>query len=356
VTEAFSPPTVPASGIAPRRWLVTGAAGFIGSTLTEALVAGGETVVGLDNFFSGKRSNVDRLERACGDRFRFVEGDILDPETLDRSMEGCQVVAHLAAQVAVTRSIDRPEETHAINTTGFLNVVQAAGRAGSSHLVYASSCAVYGDNDALPLKESAPPRPMSPYAASKLANEAYAGGLSILAPALTMVGLRFFNVFGAWQDPSGGYAAVIPRWTERLLSGEPAVLFGDGSATRDFVHVDNVCDAIRAAAAAGKAAAGGVFNVATGTATRLDTLYAVLAGLLAAAGRPPAQAGPTFGPWRPGEILHSHADPGHARTVLGFRATVDLEEGLRRMLTQEYGLALGRTASPVPQTTTADSP
>ncbi|MQX37425.1 SDR family NAD(P)-dependent oxidoreductase [Roseospira navarrensis] len=341
-------PTLPADAAPtrPRRWLVTGAAGFIGSTLARTLAERGDTVVGLDNFFSGRRANIERLERVCGDRFHFIEGDMLDPATLERAIAGCDAVAHLAAQVAVIRSIDRPEETHEINTTGFMRVARAAGQAGVSHLVYASSCAVYGDNPALPLPETAETRPMSPYAASKLANEAYAGGFSVLNPDLTMIGLRFFNVFGAWQDPSGGYAAVIPRWTERLLKGDQAILFGDGSATRDFVHVANVCDAILAAAEAGPAQAGGVYNVATGVATRLDTLYTVLSGLLVEAGRLPERPDPDHRPWRAGEILHSYADTRGAATALGFSAAVDLEQGLRRMLTEEYGLALLGASDP----------
>ncbi len=321
-----------------RRWLITGAAGFIGSNLAAYLIERGDTVVGLDNFFSGKRDNVERLEKAYGGRFTVVEGDILDVDTLRSAMDGCDHIAHLAAQVSVMRSIELPHETHAVNTTGFFNVLQAAADFGAASLVYASSCAVYGDNDALPLAETAEPRPLSPYAASKLSNEAYAGGFDALASHFGVVGLRFFNIFGAWQDAAGGYAAVIPKWIDLLLENKRPIMFGDGSATRDFCHVDNVCEAIRLSAEAGPAAKGRVFNVATGVPTRLDELYGVIVRVLNEAGRVSQFAEPERRPWRTGEILHSHGSPDNAAAVLGFQAKIDLDDGLRRMLRQQYGL------------------
>ena len=320
-----------------RRWLVTGVAGFIGSNLAAFLLDRGETVVGLDNFFSGKRANIERLVRAYGSRFDFIEGDILDAEVVRRAVEGCRAVAHLAAQVSVIRSIDLPKETYDINTNGFLSVLQGAAASGVESLIYASSCAVYGDNDALPLHESEEPRPMSPYAASKLANEVYAAGFHILAPNLNVVGLRFFNIFGAWQDAAGGYAAVIPMWIGLLLNGKQPILFGDGSATRDFCHVHNVCEAIWCAANAGDSVNGKVFNVASGIPIRLDALYSLIVQLLCEVGVSTELPRPTYKPWRTGEIMHSYGSPTKSSELLHFRCEVTLENGLRNMLVEEYG-------------------
>ena len=320
-----------------RRWLVTGAAGFIGSNFAAYLLDRGEVVLGLDNFFSGKRANIERLVRAYGSRFHFIEGDILDTAAVRRAVEGCHAVAHLAAQVSVIRSIDLSNETHDINTTGFLNVLQGAGAAGVESLIYASSCAVYGDNDALPLRESEEPRPMSPYAASKLANEAYAAGFHVLAPNLSIVGLRFFNIFGAWQDAAGGYAAVIPKWIGLLREGKQPLLFGDGGATRDFCHVHNVCEAIWRSAQAGRSVNGKVFNVASGVATRLDALYALIVQLLREGGMAAELPQPNHQPWRAGEIMHSYGSPDRSAELLNFRCEVALADGLRHMLVEEYG-------------------
>jgi UDP-N-acetylglucosamine 4-epimerase len=321
-----------------RCWLITGAAGFIGSSLADYLLDHGQCVVGLDNFFSSKRANIDRLEFRYGSRFRFIKGDILDTNVLSLAMEGCDVVAHLAAQVSVMRSIKMPKETHDINTTGFLNVLQCADKAGAKSLVYASSCSIYGDNDKLPLVESEEPRPMNPYAASKLANEAYAAGFRILAPNLSIVGLRFFNIFGAWQDANGSYAAVIPKWIGLLKDGKQPLLFGDGSASRDFCHVQNVCEAIWRSAMAGRSVSGKVFNVASGTATRLDELYALIVRLLREKFLTYDFPEPIYQPWRNGEILHSYGSPTRSADLLDFRCEVALEEGLRRMLAEEYSV------------------
>lgn len=327
-----------------RRWLITGAAGFIGSNLARHLLERGESVVGLDNFLTGKRENVDRLERRFGGDFIFHEGDILDPEAVARAVRDCSAVMHLAAQISVLRSVSEPEMTHAINGTGFLNVYLAAAKAGVSSLVYASSCAVYGDNPALPLSEDAASRPLSPYAATKLANEAYAAGMAIAAPRMTAVGFRFFNIFGAWQDVSGGYAAVIPKWIDLLMSGRPPVIYGDGSATRDYCHVDNVCEAIWRAANRGGPAGSAIFNVGTGVSTRLDTLYQTICRALQDGGVRGELPAPTYEPARDGEIRQSVADTTKAATELGFRAAVDLEEGLRRLLSEQHGLSFNASA------------
>jgi UDP-N-acetylglucosamine 4-epimerase len=328
-------------GGAGRRWLITGAAGFIGCNLARFLLERGQRVVGFDNFFSGKRENVDRLERRFGASFSFREGDILDRPAVEHAMRDCTAAVHLAAQVSVMRSIGDPEETHAINGTGFVNAYLAAAEAGVSSLVYASSCAVYGDNPALPLSERAAPRPLSPYAASKLANEAYAAGMAVTAPHMSVAGLRFFNVFGAWQDAAGGYAAVVPKWIGLLMAGQAPVLYGDGSATRDFCHVDNVCEAVWRAADRQPGGGHEVFNVGTGVSTRLDTLYAAIRRTLAAGGVEGPLPAPRLEPAREGEIRQSVADIAKAADGLGFRATVGLEDGLCRLLSEQYGLTFG---------------
>lgn len=336
--------SVPIIGISNgRHWFITGVAGFIGSNMASFLLERGEFVTGLDNFFSGKRANIDRLERCFGDRFTFVEGDILDKPKLELVMTGCAAVVHLAAQVSVMRSIDMADETHEINTKGFLNVLQAAQAVGAESLIYASSCAVYGDNDTLPLVESFEPRPMSPYAASKLANEAYAKGFRSLDPNLNIIGLRFFNVFGAWQDATGGYAAVIPKWINILLSGKKPVLYGDGSTTRDFCHIENICRAIWQSNTMRTAANGGVFNVASGIPTRLDELYNTIAHTLMCFGLIQNFPRPDYLPLRAGEILHSFGNPSKAAAILDFNVEVTLTEGLKRMLKEEYTLNISQS-------------
>lgn len=325
-----------ASRIKRRSWLVTGAAGFIGCNVVHTLLSRGDEVVGFDNFFSGERANVDRLEQGHAGRFKFVEGDILDQAALERALDGCAKVVHLAGQVSVARSIDDPEETHAVNGTGFLRTFSAATNSGVESFIYASSCAVYGDNPVLPLAEDASPRPMSPYAATKLSNEAYAAGLSVMAPNMTSVGLRFFNIFGPWQSVTGGYAAVVPRWINLLLEGGRPPLFGDGSATRDFCYVGDVCEAILYAAA-WKDRPHAVFNVATGVRTRLDDLYLTICRVLQQCGLArDLPAAERFDP-RPGDVPHSVGDPTLAARDLGFSAAVNIELGLRRILIEQYG-------------------
>jgi UDP-N-acetylglucosamine 4-epimerase len=320
------------------RWLVTGAAGFIGCNLARFLLERGEHVVGFDNFSSGARGNIDRLERQFGVGFDFREGDIRDPAAVIAAMRDCATVVHLAAQISVMRSIEQPEETHAINDAGFQIVHQAAARTGVSSLVFASSCAVYGDNPAFPLSEDAEPRPLSPYAAAKLANEAYAAGMALAAPRMATVGLRFFNIFGAWQNAAGGYAAVIPRWIERLMEGMPPVLYGDGAATRDFCHIDNVCEAIWRAADRNMVTHGAIYNVGTGVSTRLDALYRLICEMLQQAGLKREFPVPVREAPRAGDIRYSVADTAKAEAGLGFRATIALDEGLRRLLAEQYGL------------------
>ena len=212
----------------PRRWLVTGAGGFIGSNLVEALLRANQSVVGLDNFSTGRRDNYGRVIEACGreagKRLLFIEGDIRSFDTCREATREVDVVLHEAAQVSVPASLEDPAATHEINATGFLNVLRAAREGTVRRVVYASSCAVYGDSTRLPLTEDQPVLPLSPYAASKLANEADAASFAG-SSGLEAVGLRYFNVFGPRQDPLGAYAAVIPLWTAAMIRSQPARIF-----------------------------------------------------------------------------------------------------------------------------------
>ena len=318
-------------------WLVTGAAGFIGSNLSSLLLEAGERVVGFDNFATGKKANVERLGAAGGD-FTFVEGDIRDSGAVMKAARDARAVVHLAAQVAVQESIRNFAYSDSVNVGGFLNVLSAAGGAEAETFIYASSCAVYGDNPALPLTESELPRPLSPYAVSKLADEHYAGVIGQSLAGTSVAGFRFFNIYGPWQDAGGGYAAVIPKWIECCIEGRRPVMFGDGGATRDFCFVGDVAALIAEMGKRPGAQPLGVYNVGTGTETTLGHLYDTITGALRDKGINLPFDAPEQKPWRDGEIMHSRADITLARDELGFQADVDLAEGIRRMLSEQYGL------------------
>lgn len=328
-----------------KTWLVTGAAGFIGSNVTARILEKGDRVIGLDNFSTGRRSNIDRLSGAGHNLFSFIKGDVRDPEAVRDVLHESDCVVHLAAQISVQRSIDDPVETDSINIGGFMSLVDAAGKANVQKVIYASSCAVYGDNPKLPLDEDERPRPLSPYAVSKYANDLYAEVLSRLNSDLELVGLRFFNIFGAWQDASGGYAAVIPRWISLLAAGEQATIFGDGNATRDFCHVDNVSSAIINIGERDEPAPHNVFNIGTGVQTSLSELHRTVVDAIEEGGRTVSCPEPTHLPWRDGDIVHSVASIDRARDTLGYNPDTTLQVGIRRMLTEEYGLKFDGTSN-----------
>jgi UDP-N-acetylglucosamine 4-epimerase len=318
-------------------WSVTGVAGFIGSNLAQKLLERGDEVVGLDNFSTGRHANIDRLN-GLGGKFRFIEGDIRDPGCVRSALDGADCVAHLAAQVSVQKSIDDPVDSDATNVGGFVSVVDAAARAGISRVIYASSCAVYGENPKLPLDEGENPAPMSPYAVSKYANDLYAAVLADLNENIDIVGLRFFNIFGPWQDATGGYAAVIPRWIGLMMGGGEATIFGDGRATRDFCHVDNVSEAIIRIAMRTKPLPQRVYNIGTGVQTSLLELHQALVGALEAVGRPVEHRSANHLPWKSGDIVHSVASIERARREIGYEPSVSLAQGLENILAEEYGL------------------
>lgn len=317
---------------APEQWLVTGAAGFIGSHLVAALLELDQRVIGLDNFTTGHRRNLDALRRELGParwaRFELIEGDIREPATCRLALAGVDRVLHQAALGSVPRSLERPAETHAVNVDGFVNLALAAVELGRVRgFVFASSSSVYGDHPGLPKREDQLGRPLSPYAASKRVNEIYAEALAA-SYQLPAVGLRYFNVIGPRQDPAGPYAAVVPRWLSLLARGESPTIYGDGQTSRDFCPVANVVQANLLAAFAQEAAHGHAFNIALGQRTTLEQLFVQLRDGMAARGAPCAAIEASYADFRAGDVRHSLADVSRARALLGYAPTTQLSEGL----------------------------
>ena len=307
-------------------YLVTGGGGFIGSNLTEALLRAGEDVRVLDNFSTGRRSNLEEAEgwaRAGGARFELMEGDIQDAETCRRAMSGANYVLHQAAIPSVQRSVKDPVTTNAVNVAGTLNLLTAARDAAVKRFVFASSSSLYGESPTLPKIETMPPAPISPYGLQKLAGETYCGLFHRLYGTPT-VALRYFNVFGPRQDPGSEYSAVIPRFATALRDGGRPTVFGDGEQTRDFTFVANVVQANRKACTAPAEALGLAYNVACEDRISLNGLLGVLGELMG------KKADPLYAPARSGDIRHSLADIARARTLLGYAPEITLREGLRR--------------------------
>ena len=316
----------------PLSWLVTGSAGFIGSHLVATLLELDQTVVGLDNFATGHRRNLDEIRSAVSaerwSRHRFVEADIRDVDACRLACQGVNVVLHEAALGSVPRSIADPVATHTSNVDGFLNMLVAARDAGVGRFVYAASSSTYGDHPALPKVENAIGRPLSPYAVTKYLDELYAGVFG-RCYGLPTIGLRYFNVFGPRQDPNGAYAAVIPRWIAAMLAGQQCTINGDGETSRDFCFVSNAVQAnLRAALTSDPDAIGRVFNVAVGERTTLRQLHAELAAALEALKPGLCVAEPRHAPFREGDVRHSLADIGLARRLLGYQPTHSLREGI----------------------------
>lgn len=318
------------------RWLVTGGAGFIGSHLVEHLLRAGQEVVTLDNLATGHRRNLEEVEASVGvaafRRHRFIEGDIRDAEACREACDGVAYVLHQAALGSVPRSIERPADSHATNVTGFLNMLVAARDAGVKRFVYASSSSVYGDHPGLPKVEAETGEVLSPYAATKLANEIYAR-VFLRSYGLDTVGLRYFNVFGARQDPQGPYAAVIPRWVHALQTRNTVWINGDGETTRDFCYVVNVVQAnLRASVATHPAVPGEVFNVAVHGQVSLNTLFTTLRDLLSALDPLVLQAQPQYREFRAGDVRHSLADISKAQQLLDYVPSHSLHAGLEEAL------------------------
>jgi UDP-N-acetylglucosamine 4-epimerase len=320
-----------------RRWLVTGAAGFIGSHLVERLVTLGQQVAGIDNFSTGKQANLDAVQRQVSDEswslFSFVKQDIRDREAVIRMVEEFKpdVILHQAALGSVPRSIADPTASHESNVDGFINMLEAARKAGTKRFVYASSSSVYGDIEDSPKVESRLGELLSPYAATKRINEVYAQVFGRTYEMET-VGLRYFNVFGPRQDPAGQYAAVIPRWLAAVSALQPATVYGDGSTSRDFCYVANVVQAniLAGTVDAGNSVINSVVNIACGATTSLMELFELIRDEVARQKGLDVQTipAPQQEPFRKGDILHSKADISFAKEALGYHPSHTVEEGI----------------------------
>ena len=314
------------------RWLVTGAAGFIGSNLAETLLRLGQDVVGLDSFATGYRKNLQEVRTAVGPDaaacFDFIEGDIRDPEDCAKACHGIDFVLHQAALGSVPRSIADPKATHEANVNGFVNILIAARDAQVKRFVYASSSSVYGDDANLPKVEEQIGSPLSPYAVTKYVNEIYAGVFASTYGAKA-IGLRYFNVFGPRQDPEGAYAAVIPRWIASLIRNERIEIYGDGETSRDFCYIDNAVQAnLLAALTLNEEAVNQTYNVALGDRMTLNELFDLCRQLLSVRFKHVEQLRPAYLEFRAGDVRHSQADIAKAARLLGYAPTHRVREGL----------------------------
>ena len=308
------------------RYLVTGGAGFIGSHIVTALVARGDEVRVFDNLSSGSRANLAHV----GGKIELVEGDLLDPAAVERAVDGVDVIFHEAALASVPRSVEQPLDTHGVCVTGTLYLLQAARKAGVRRLVFAGSSSVYGNQRAMSKRETDLLSPLSPYAAAKMAGEAYCHSFTAVYGLETVV-LRYFNVFGPRQDPNSEYSAVIPKFVALMLRGKRPLVFGDGQQSRDFTYVEDVVRG-NLLAAESKQASGRVFNIACG---RQQSLLQLIDSINSALG---TSIEPEFAPPRAGDVRESLADIAAAREALGYEPSIDFDEGLRRSI--EYYRAI----------------
>jgi len=315
-------------------WLVTGAAGFIGSNLVETLLSLGQNVRGLDNFATGHQRNLDEVEARVGaanwQRFSFMEDDIRDLGACEKAVDGIDFVLHEAALGSVPRSVNDPVTTNDVNTSGFLNMLDAARRANVRRFVYAASSSTYGDEPNLPKREERIGNPLSPYAVTKLVNEIYAA-VYARTYGFASIGLRYFNVFGPRQDPDGAYAAVMPKWIATMLAGEEVQINGDGETSRDFCYIGNVVQANLRAALQEELTASAVYNVAVGDRATLNDLFGIVRDGLTARGYT-YQRAPAFRDFRAGDVRHSQADVSKAQAELGYVPLVDLRHGMNEAL------------------------
>lgn len=316
----------------PRKWLITGAAGFIGSNLVEELLGMEQIVVGFDNFSTGHQHNLDDVHRVIGEKrwgnFTFLNADARRLDDCRAACGGVDYVLHQAALGSVPRSIDDPITTSQSNVDGFLNMLVAAMDAGAKRFVFASSSSVYGDSERMPKVEDTIGAPLSPYAATKLINEIYAGVFSRVYD-FKWIGLRYFNVYGKRQDPEGAYAAVIPRWVDALMSLEIPVINGDGETSRDFCYIKDVVRAnILAATSADGPSVNRTYNIACGDRTSLNQLYQLIRDHLARRIPEVESIEPEYGPFRKGDVRHSLADISLAGDLLGYRPVYKVEKGI----------------------------
>ena len=316
----------------PRKWLVTGVAGFIGSNLLETLLSLGQKVVGLDNFSTGFQHNLDEVQSlVTGEqwqRFTFLKGDIRDLEACKDACAGVDYVLHQAALGSVPRSIEDPILTNENNLSGFLNMLVAARDAEVKRFVYAASSSTYGDHPGLPKVEDAIGKPLSPYAVTKYVNELY-GDVFARTYGFKTIGLRYFNIFGRRQDPNGAYAAVMPKWFLGLIRGEELFINGDGETSRDFCYIDNCVQAnILAAYADNEESLNQVYNVAFGERTTLNELFGMIKDRVANVYPDAKELKPAYRDFRAGDVRHSLADISKSEKLLGYKPQFSVKAGL----------------------------
>lgn len=315
----------------PKKWLVTGVAGFIGSNLLETLLGLDQTVVGLDNFSTGHQHNLDAVKAIVTDeqwkRFTFIEGDICDYETCKNALKNVDYVLHQAALGSVPRSIADPVKTNASNISGFVNMITAAKEAEVANFVFAASSSTYGDHPDLPKVEDKIGNPLSPYAVTKYVNELYAD-VFFRTYNFKSVGLRYFNVFGPRQDPEGAYAAVIPKWVAAINAGDTVFINGDGETSRDFCYIENVVQINILAATCGTLQKNEVYNVAVGGQTSLNELVKLIKENL----RKNSFSDIVYRDFRAGDVRHSKASIEKAISQLGYDPQYDMRSGLNKLL------------------------
>lgn len=322
--------------VKPRTWLVTGVAGFIGSNLLETLLKLNQRVVGLDNFSTGHQRNLEEVRALVKSvqwaNFKFIQGDIRNLDDCRRACDGVYFVLHQAALGSVPRSIQDPINTNQNNIDGFLNMLVAARDAKVKRFVYAASSSSYGDHPDLPKVEDKIGKPLSPYAVSKLVNELYAD-VFCRAYGFKTIGLRYFNIFGRRQDPDGAYAAVIPKWIAAMIRNDPVYINGDGETSRDFCYIENAIQAnLLAATATNEDATNQVYNVAVGDRTSLNQLYFYLKDSLAKKFSHLKNTGPVYREFRDGDVRHSLADIGKAKSLIGYCPTHRINDGLKEAM------------------------
>ena len=323
-----------------KTWLVTGVAGFIGSNILEKLLTLDQKVVGLDNFETGYKHNIDEaIQDACHvsgknitDNFKFIEGDIKSISHCEQACVGVDYVLHQAAIGSVPRSIDDPMGTNAANIDGFLNMLLASKNANVRRFVYAASSSSYGDNTDLPKVEDNIGKPLSPYAVTKLVNELYASVFARNYDFKT-IGLRYFNIFGKRQDPDGAYAAVIPKWVASILNKDDVYINGDGETSRDFCYIDNAVQAnLLSALSNNNDAVDQVYNIALNDKTSLNTLYEMIQDSLLKRDTSLEKKEPIYREFRAGDVRHSQASIEKAKKLLGYEPEFRLSEGLDEAL------------------------
>lgn len=318
----------------PKTWLITGVSGFIGSNLLEFLLNLDQHVIGIDNFATGSKMNINNVEKGVNAKqfrgFKFIECDIRDFNTMSNYYHNVDFVLHQAALGSVPRSLKDPITTNETNISGFMNVIKASMDAGVQSFTYAASSSTYGDHQALPKQEDIIGKPLSPYAVTKYVNELYA---EVFASAygFKSIGLRYFNVFGRRQDPYGAYAAVIPRWISLMMNDEDVIIYGDGSTSRDFCYIDNVIQINILAALAEDTSKNNIFNVALGNRTSLKVLYDEIKISLELNGKK-ISSNIIYEDFRPGDVKHSQADISKAKNTLGYSPSHNLRQGLQEAM------------------------